>query len=129
MSARRFIYDAAGTSAVEFAILAPIFFAITFGVIDAGRLVWTQMSMEHAVESAARCASIQSADCVTVSQIQSYAAAQTPGLGLPTSAFSYTTPTCGSQVAATYRYYYLSAAFSNSYSTLTAQSCIPGAPG
>lgn len=128
MIARRFLRDQAGAVAVEFATLAPIFFAMTFGAIDAGRLVWTQISIEHAVESAARCASLGSTNCATASQVQTYAAAQAPGLGLSPSAFTYSTPTCGSQVSATYNYYYLSAAFPSSYKTITAQACAPVAP-
>ncbi len=50
MIARRFLHDGSGSSAVEFAMLSPIFFGIAFGVIDAGRLAWTQMTIEHAVE-------------------------------------------------------------------------------
>jgi Flp pilus assembly protein TadG len=128
MTIQRFFRDRAGSSAVEFALLSPVFFAIAFGIVDAGRLVWTQMSIEHAVESAARCASIQSTNCTTAPDVQTYAATQAPGLGLSPSAFSYSTPSCGSLVSATYRYYYLSAAFPGSYSTLTAQSCVPVAP-
>ena len=125
MIARRFLHDGSGSSAVEFAMLSPIFFGIAFGVIDAGRLAWTQMTIEHAVESAARCASLQSSDCTSASQIQSYATTQAPGLGLSASVFSYSTPSCGAQVAASYKYYYLSPAFPRSYSTITAQACLP----
>jgi Flp pilus assembly protein TadG len=41
MSARRGLADAAGVSAVEFALLSPVLFLLAFGVIDAGRIVWT----------------------------------------------------------------------------------------
>ena len=125
MSRRSLLRDTAGVSAVEFALLSPVFFLLMFAVIDAGQLVWTQMSLEHAVESAARCASLRSSNCATETQIQSYASAQAPGLGLPPSTFSYSTPGCGSQVTASFRYYFLSSAFPSSYTTLTATSCLP----
>jgi Flp pilus assembly protein TadG len=127
MSVRRLLRNDDGATAVEFAMLAPLFFAMAFGVIDAGRLVWTQMSLEHAVEAAARCASLQSASCSSASLVQTYAASQAPGLGLPSSAFTYSSATCGAQVSATYIYYYLSSAFPG-HSTLTAQYCMPVAP-
>ena len=125
MSWRSLLRDKAGVSAVEFALLSPVFFLLVFAVMDAGELVWTQISLEHAVESAARCASLRSSNCTTVTGIQSYASAQAPGLGLSPSVFSYSTPSCGPQVTASYTYYYLSTAFPSSYTTLTATSCLP----
>ncbi len=128
MNFRRLFRNDDGATAVEFAMLAPLFFAMAFGVIDAGRLVWTQMTLEHAVESAARCAGLQSSNCSSAALVQSYAASQAPGLGISSAAFSYSATTCGAQVSATYTYYYLSRAFPGSSSTLKAQYCMPVSP-
>ena len=125
MSFDRFGREESGVSAVEFALLSPAFFLILFGVVDAGQSVWAQMSLEHAVESAAHCASLRASNCVAPTDIQSYAVSQAPGMALSPSVFSYSTPACGAQVTATYVYYYLSSGFPNSYMTLTATSCLP----
>ena len=44
----------AGNAVVEFALAAPIFFMMVFGMIDVGRLYWTVSSMEYAIEAAGR---------------------------------------------------------------------------
>lgn len=43
-----------GVAAVEFALIAPIFFMMIFGIIDMGRVYWLISSMEYAVEGAGR---------------------------------------------------------------------------
>ena len=50
--------DERGATALEFAILAPVFFLIIFGIIAFGLLFWTQVGLQHGAEMAARCASI-----------------------------------------------------------------------
>lgn len=39
---------------VEFAMIAPLFFLLVFGVIDFGRLFFTQMTLQHALREAGR---------------------------------------------------------------------------
>lgn len=51
---KKLIADIKGTSVVEFALLAPVFFAMVFGIIDLGRAFWVLSSMEYAVEAAGR---------------------------------------------------------------------------
>lgn len=55
--------DQSGTSALEFALTAPVFFLFIFGVIEVGLLSWTQIGLQHGAEMAARCASINSTLC------------------------------------------------------------------
>ena len=47
-----------GATALEFAFLAPVFFAMIFGVIDVARVAWTLGSLHFAAEGAARYASL-----------------------------------------------------------------------
>ena len=54
MSLQRIIRDAHGTSAVEFALTAPAFFAIVFGIIETGLMLWTQQGLQHGAQLAAR---------------------------------------------------------------------------
>lgn len=46
-----------GQTMVEFAIVAPLFFLLVFALIDYGRLFFTQMEVEEAVQEAGRYAS------------------------------------------------------------------------
>jgi Flp pilus assembly protein TadG len=43
-----------GQSLVEFALVAPVFFLLVFGVLDFGRLFFTQMTLQHALREAGR---------------------------------------------------------------------------
>jgi Flp pilus assembly protein TadG len=44
----------AAQSLVEFSIVAPLFFLLMFGIIDFGRLFFTQMTLQHAMREAGR---------------------------------------------------------------------------
>ena len=46
-----------GSSAIEFALIAPIFFLLLAGMIDFGRLFFVQMTMQDALRQSARFAS------------------------------------------------------------------------
>jgi Flp pilus assembly protein TadG len=46
--------DLRGATAVEFALVAPILFAIIFGTIDLGRYAWTLSTIQNAADEAAR---------------------------------------------------------------------------
>jgi Flp pilus assembly protein TadG len=43
-----------GASAVEFALVAPIFFLLLFSVVDFGMMMWANLTMQHAVREGAR---------------------------------------------------------------------------
>lgn len=51
---RRLIADRRGVSAVEFALIAPVFLAMTMGVIEFGRAAYTQGVISFAAEEATR---------------------------------------------------------------------------
>ena len=122
--AGRLLTDRHGASALEFALLLPFFLPIIFGTIEIGQMFWTQTAMQHAVEMAARCATINTTSCGTTTKIQSYAATQTYGLTLPAGTFTASTAACGNQVNASYSFPFLTGWFPASVS-LTAQSCYP----
>jgi Flp pilus assembly protein TadG len=46
-----------GQSMIEFVLVAPLYFLLTFAVIDFGRMFFVQMSVQQAVQEAARYAS------------------------------------------------------------------------
>jgi Flp pilus assembly protein TadG len=150
MIVRQLFRDTDGASLLEFAVTAPLFFLLLFGVIQAGLMLWTQMGLQHGVEMAARCASVSDiaitnsvvtlpTPCYSVngkasanvSTIKSYAAANSYGLSPPASAFSVNpatrpagTPACtgGNLITASYPFTAITYLYSI---TLTASSCFP----
>jgi Flp pilus assembly protein TadG len=117
--------DERATSAVEFALIAPIFFFILFLLIEGGLVVWTQLGLQHGAEMAARCASINTTLCGTTNDIQNYAAQQAFGINPSPSTFAVSTPTCGNEVAASYTYQFITTYFGSPSVTLSALSCFP----
>jgi Flp pilus assembly protein TadG len=65
--------DTRGGALVEATVTIPLFLSVTFGLVQAGLLLWSQSGLQHGVELAARCASVN------------YSANQ---LGLNTSCFT-----------------------------------------
>ena len=112
-----------GTATIEFGLTAPAFFALVFSIVSAGLLLWAQLGIQHGAEMAARCASIGT--CGSTSALQTYAAQQSYGLNPPTSTFTWTTPSCGNQVAANYTVHLFTSYVAWPSLTLTAQSCFP----
>jgi Flp pilus assembly protein TadG len=125
MSILRILRDRRGVSAVEFALTAPIFFVLLFGMIDGGLLLWTQVGLQHGTEAAARCASINLTLCGTAANIQNYAAQNAFGLSISSSVFTVSSPTCGNQVTANYTFGFVATSFSLSSLSLSAKSCFP----
>lgn len=95
---RRILNDDIGATAVEFAIVAPIFLLLVIGMLYTCLLLFTMGSMQYAVENGARCAAIKKTVCADVATTISYTNASYYG---PVTApvFTYSTPACGHQVS------------------------------
>jgi Flp pilus assembly protein TadG len=117
--------DQRGVTAVEFSLILPALLLLLFGIVEFGRLLWTQSALHYAVEEAARCATVDAANCGSASAVQSFAVARAAGLGLQNSVFALTTPACGNQVSASYPFPFVLATLFPYSITLTAQSCFP----
>ena len=113
------------STAVESAMIFPVFFLLLFGIIEAGILFWTQSTLQFAVEAAARCAVVNSSVCNTTSAIQDYAVSQATGLTVSSSSFSVTSPSCGHQVSVSYPFSSLVPGLIPWTITLNATSCHP----
>ena len=50
--------DTRGSALVEFTVTLPLFLLLMFGILQAGLLLYTQAGLQHGVEVAARCASV-----------------------------------------------------------------------
>jgi hypothetical protein len=93
------------------------------GLIVSALLLWTQLGLQHGVETAARCASINPTVCGTTADIQSYAAKNSFGLAVRASVFTPSKPSCGNQVTASYVIGL--SLYGIPSPTLTAQACFP----
>lgn len=89
-----------GTSAIEFAIVGPVFLVMAIGMIYCGLVLFSMASLQYAVEAAARCGAMASTGCTSSSTIQTYAASvyYSPVVS-PT--FTASTASCGTSVSAT----------------------------
>lgn len=118
--------DRSGTTAVEFALVAPVLILFLFGILKLGLALWYQNALDYSVAEAARCAANSPSTCGNSSQITSYAAA-TSGAGFASSVFAYTAPAtgnCGYQVTANYPMS-LAIPYLNLNVTLTSSACYP----
>jgi Flp pilus assembly protein TadG len=120
-----------GATAVETAIVLPAFLLTLFSIVEGGLLFWTQSTLQFAVEGAARCAAVNMplaapAACASASATQTYAASQAYGMTIPSSAFTFTQPSCGYKVSASYVFSFIvSEVYPAGTITLTASSCHP----
>jgi Flp pilus assembly protein TadG len=65
MRLRTLIRAQEGATAVEFAIMAPVFLALVFGAIEFGRLLWTYQALQETAIAAARCMALPQTNCGT----------------------------------------------------------------
>ncbi|MCB1783614.1 MAG: pilus assembly protein [Alphaproteobacteria bacterium] len=89
----RFWCGTQGATAVEFALVALPFFLMMFGVVEAGRIVWTMAGVQYAVEETSRYAALNSD--LDEATFQTYAATKLSGMmvtsdGLEISSDFYT---------------------------------------
>jgi Flp pilus assembly protein TadG len=86
-----------GATALEFAILSPVFMLIVVGGVNLGLLLYAAGSLHFAVEDAARCASVRTTVCTNATTTQSYASSHYYGPSISPT-FTYTSTTCGNSV-------------------------------
>jgi uncharacterized membrane protein len=98
---------------------------LIIGVMQLGQLFWTQTALQHAVEMAARCATVNATICGTPTQIKAYAATQAYGMTVDPTTFTVTTPACGNAVAAASTFTFLTSLIPVASIPLQAQSCYP----
>lgn len=124
-----------GAAAIEFAIVLPILLLCVLGLIEFGRAVWTQATLDYVVQTSARWAAVQCAtSCPSPSTIQSRAASQSQGFGLTVDESNFPSPdtgaACGAgitgvQVTASLPFDWLVPALLPYSTTLSASACFP----
>jgi uncharacterized membrane protein len=120
---RSVLRDTVGASIVEFALIVPGFLMLVIGGIDAGRMLWSQVTLQRAVEAAARCAAVDTVRCGTPGQAQTFASELS--LFAPPAAFAVVPAACGVSVAASFEYSLSTALLGVPNLTLTASACYP----
>jgi Flp pilus assembly protein TadG len=63
LSPRQPGWDARGTTAIEFALVAPVFLMLIFGAIEYSRLLWTLNALQQVAFDGARCMAIPQSAC------------------------------------------------------------------
>jgi len=91
-----------GTTAVEFAIVSPVFIAMILCLLSLCVCLFLVGSLHYSVEEAARCASVRTTVCKDASTTIAYAQSRYYGPSSPT--FSYTAAACGNSVTASVNY-------------------------
>ncbi len=114
-----------GSVAVEYGLVLPALLLLLFLIIDAGRLLWTQTTLDRAVEAAARCGAIDAIDCGSAVQVQNYAVAQAYGITVDASAFTPVAASCGMQVNANFTFSPSIPLLGSGTILLTATACYP----
>ena len=114
-----------GSAAVEMAIVLPIILTFLFGLTEFGRAIWTKATLDYAVESAARCFAVNTTKCGTAAATQTYAATRPLGLGLASTDFTVTSPTCGKQVSASLAFQFAASGILPYVITLNSTACYP----
>jgi len=119
--------DRRGTTALEFALLAPVLFSLILGSIEFGRFLWTVEALNYSVEEAARCGLVNpDGKCASGPAVQAFAASAAPQLGFSASNFTVNTAaTCGYQVVGSFNFKFIASGLIPLSPTLTAQACFP----
>lgn len=123
MSALPFLRDRSGSAAVEAAFVLPALLAVLMGTIEVGRMAWTKAALTYAVQDAARCAAVRKTTCPDAALTQAFAAERVTALNIPASAFTFTEPSCGKQVAAEVTHGFLLYKLAPSAPAITARAC------
>ena len=116
--------DERGTTAIEFAIVGPVFIMLLIGILYLCMCLAVVGSMHFAVEEGARCASVKTTVCTDQSSTVSYTQNHYFGPGtLPT--FTYNAAAaCGHSVTGTIKYV-LDVGLKQFTVPVTASACFP----
>jgi len=118
---RAFWRDQFGASALEFALVIPVFAGLLFLLMNICVVLWAEAALNFAVDGAARCMSVQSAICDTAAD----AIKKHPYLGPKISpAFTSAQVTCGNRVSGSGAYQ-INIMLANLSVPLSASSCFP----
>ena len=119
---RRILADRRGVTALEFAFVAPMTIVLQLGIIYLCLILFSRSALEYAVPEGARCASVQTNVCASISSTTTYTIAKYAGLGTPV--ITPTVASCGNSVSASLSFS-LNTGFDSYAVPLSASACFP----
>ena len=96
--------DDCGTTAIEFAIVSPVFLAMVIGILGLGLFLFVIGGLHFAAEAATRCASVRTAVCFDQTSTAAYAQSQYVAPGSPQFRYNQPKLACGKSVSASLSY-------------------------
>ena len=115
--------DQQGTTAVEFALVAPVFIALLIGTIALCIGLFLIGSLHFAVEDGARCASVKTTICSDAATTVAYTQSRYFGPDVSPT-FTYATAACGNSVSASINYS-MNVGFRTLVVPISATACFP----
>jgi Flp pilus assembly pilin Flp len=115
--------DQQGTTAVEFAIIAPVFIALLVGTIALCVALFLIGSLHFAVEDGARCASVKTTICSDAATTVAYTQSRYFGPDVSPT-FTYAAAACGNSVSASISYS-MNVGFRTFTVPISATACFP----
>jgi len=115
--------DQEGTTAVEFAIIAPVFIALLVGTIALCVALFLIGSLHFAVEDGARCASVKTTICSDAASTVAYTQSHYFGPDVSPT-FTYAAAACGNSVSASISYS-MNVGFRTFTVPISATACFP----
>ena len=89
-AAPRLLRDPTGATAIEFAIVAPVFLLLMLGTANIGQMLYGKILLNGAVEQAARSSSTENGDTTAAdTMVQSIVGPLLPGATFTTARYSY----------------------------------------
>jgi Flp pilus assembly protein TadG len=95
--------DRSGTTAVEFAIIAPVFILLILGTVALCFALFLVGSLHFAVEDGARCASVKTTICTDATSTIAYTRSRYLGPNVSPT-FTFASAACGNSVTAAVSY-------------------------
>ena len=115
--------DEQGTTAVEFAIIAPVFIALLIGTMVLCVALLLVGSLHFAVEDGARCASVKTTICSDAATTVAYTQSRYFGPNVSPT-FTYAAAACGNSVSASISYS-MDVGFRTFVVPISATACFP----
>jgi Flp pilus assembly protein TadG len=112
-----------GTTAVEFAIIAPVFILLIIGTIALCFALFLVGSLHFAVEDGARCASVKTTICSDPATTIAYAQSRYLGPNVSPT-FTYAAAVCGNSVSGSVTYS-MNVGFRTFVIPISATACFP----
>jgi len=116
-------HDEQGTTAVEFAIIAPVLFMLLLGTMALCLALFLVGSLHFAVEDGARCASVKTTICADAATTVAYTQSRYIGPNV-SPAFTYAAAACGNSVTGSITYS-IDVGFRTLTVPISATACFP----